>query len=289
MISIIVCSNRPNLLSQLQQNIQETIGLTQYEIVAHDNSSIKYGLCKVYNLCASKAKYGNLLFIHEDIVFHTEGWGQKLIEHLTDKKIGVIGIAGSKYKSKLPGPWWGVPKEMQHIHIFQHTDTGRKEYSSINSELNRQPIAIVDGVFMACRKSIWETNPFDEKTFSGFHNYDLDFSLSVGQRSKNLFVNDILIEHFSPGHYNQEWLASSILLIKKWKLILPQSSEKYTDFQMKWLELKSFEHFVALAVSLHSKLQPLLKYLLSYLFNGGRITFLVTQLKISWKTRKKYQ
>lgn len=70
MLSIIVCSVRPQMLAALKENIYATIGNNvDYEIIDFDNRKDKYSIAKVYNLCASQAKYPYLLFIHEDACF----------------------------------------------------------------------------------------------------------------------------------------------------------------------------------------------------------------------------
>lgn len=52
-------------------------------------------------------------------------------------------------------------------------------------------------------------HPFDEVLFSGFHLYDLDFSMQVAQNYNNYVCHTIKIKHFSGGSYTREWLFES--------------------------------------------------------------------------------
>ena len=98
MISVLICSNNPGLLTQVTNNITTTIG-TEFEILHFDNREPKKGLCEVYNELASCANFPYICFLHEDVLFQTHEWGKKLNEiFLQNENTGLIGIAGSKYK-----------------------------------------------------------------------------------------------------------------------------------------------------------------------------------------------
>ncbi len=57
----------------------------------------------MYNFLASKAQYPYWCFIHEDIRFDTMIWAENLKKAFDEyPALGLIGIAGAKYKSKTP-------------------------------------------------------------------------------------------------------------------------------------------------------------------------------------------
>ena len=85
MISVLVCSLRPDLLQQLRDNISKTIGIT-YEILAFDNKLEKKGLAEVYNILGERAKFDILCFLHEDVIITTRNWGSILLQLFTKKK-----------------------------------------------------------------------------------------------------------------------------------------------------------------------------------------------------------
>ena len=104
MISIVICSAKPHLLAALRQNVEETIGIP-YEIIAIDNTGNRYGICKAYNEGGTKAKYPFICFMHEDISFATPNWGERVIQHFSDERTGMLGIAGGDAKSLVPSSW----------------------------------------------------------------------------------------------------------------------------------------------------------------------------------------
>lgn len=97
MFTVICCSVDPAAARRLEKNIAATCGCP-YEFIAHDNRINGDGLCKVYNRCAAAARYDMLCFVHEDVEFQTEGWGQIIAAKLAEADCGVIGFAGSILK-----------------------------------------------------------------------------------------------------------------------------------------------------------------------------------------------
>ena len=77
MISCIVCSRHIRLSERLIQNIQNTIG-ESFELVVIDNSKSNYSIFSAYNEGVRRAKGNVLCFMHEDILFHSQNWGQEL-------------------------------------------------------------------------------------------------------------------------------------------------------------------------------------------------------------------
>lgn len=222
MISIIICSVNQLLLAQLKLNIAEKIGLP-FEIIAIDNSTTKQSIAAVYNKGAALANFDCLCFLHEDVIIHTKDWGSILIELLSDQKIGLVGISGAVYKSKFPGTWASCDKSFYRTNSIQQSkNIVEPVITCINpGDALYTEVAVIDGVFMATRKDVWKKVQFDEKRFKGFHAYDLDYSLQVRSLFKVVVTFQVLLEHFSSGHLNKQWLDSSILLHKKWKHLLP--------------------------------------------------------------------
>ena len=186
MISIIVCSLGPILKESLLENIRETVGIP-YELIPVDNSSGRYTIFEAYNYGASQAKYELLCFMHEDILFHTTGWGKIAAGKLGNKQVGVIGVAGSVYKSASPSPWWISDLEdqtaYQRFNLLQHFSTGIKRQHAGGADKDLwDEVVVLDGVWLCCRRDIWLETPFDSQKYNGFHFYDLDFSLAVQDR-----------------------------------------------------------------------------------------------------------
>lgn len=211
MISIIISSYQKQFFDALVQNIEDTCGIT-YEIIKIDNPGLM-GISEAYNKGAQKAQYPYLVFCHEDILFHTQNWGEKLIKHLQQKDVGVVGTVGSDYVPVAPCGWHVGSMKHQFLHLIQNTKNGNQpEHNKYFSE-NRHLVYALDGVFLATTKKVYQEFKFNEDV-KGFHSYDLDFSLRIAKKYKNYVVSDILIEHFSLGSPDQTWFENNIQIRK---------------------------------------------------------------------------
>ncbi|WBV59573.1 glycosyltransferase [Chryseobacterium camelliae] len=210
MLSIIISTYKPNLLQQLTQNIAETIGDIDYEIIPIHNPGIM-GICEAYNKGAIQAIYDNLLFIHEDVKLYSENWGQLLEKYYNLPNLGVLGLAGNKRKFHLPyGFHSGFPGE--GFMYLNHT--GHKKVIFEQPEFPLE-VKVIDGVFIGIRKKVWEEFPFNEKELNGFHFYDIDISLRTSQKFKNYLVTDLDFEHFSEGNFGDQWIEACINFNRK--------------------------------------------------------------------------
>ena len=201
MVSIVICSVSPIYLAALIKNINQTIGLP-FQVIAIDNSINKFGICKVYNQGAEQAIYETLCFVHEDVEFATQNWGNIIVQHLNDKKVGLIGLAGGDAKSSVPSSW-SIPVVSNQINIFQHSKDKSKAAkhiveTHIPNSIKQQVVAL-DGVFLCTRKDVFANFRFDEDNFKGFHGYDIDYSLQVNTQYQVFVIFDIVVHHFSEG------------------------------------------------------------------------------------------
>ncbi|RYZ28832.1 MAG: hypothetical protein EOO10_08245 [Chitinophagaceae bacterium] len=222
MISIIVSSYKNHFYSQFVENVKKTIGNLPYEVIKINNPGLM-GICQAYNKGAKQAKYSYLCFSHEDVQFKTENWGSVLVgqfEENTDT--GIIGIAGSTYKSLSPGTGWlNRNEQLDRLHFIQHYRDSTTEVFDNSDQPKLDKVVTLDGVFLFTSKAVWEKNNFDENTFRDFHCYDVDFCLSAARHFKLYVTNQVLLEHFSPGAFSEKWLQESLKLAKKWKSTLP--------------------------------------------------------------------
>ncbi|WP_339836304.1 glycosyltransferase [uncultured Flavobacterium sp.] len=206
MISIIICSRNIILFDKLKESIENTIGEVVYEIIKLDNLTINESITKVYNRGLAIAKYELLLFVHEDVVFHTSNWGNILSTIFNQNlNIGLLGIAGTKYKSKYPSAFWHTKIDNLFIHVLQHYKSRKPQVDKLGfKEKKLEKVVAIDGVFLALRKSI--NVKFNEK-IKGFHCYDLGLSVDVIESNYDVMVTDqILIEHFSIGNTNLDFV-----------------------------------------------------------------------------------
>lgn len=212
MISIIVCSINSNLFNTLSNSIENTIGL-EYEIIKIDNSKEKLSIAQAYNKGASKARFKVLVFVHEDIIFHTIGWGEILISHFKSlENPGVLGVAGNSYLPISPSDWWGCSSKNRHYNYIKGDNYNSSNSGTLIKTNDSSPIEVycLDGIFLALKKNVFMKHRFNEN-LSGFHGYDTSLSLRVAKNFKNYFIPDILMEHFSEGHVNKIYWVNTIL------------------------------------------------------------------------------
>jgi hypothetical protein len=225
MFSVLICSINKTFLENVKLNIAQTIG-QKFEIIVWDNLLDPKPITEVYNLLASKANYPYWCFIHEDISFETHNWSEKLLSTFEQNpSIGLIGIAGAKYKSRSPSGWSTGILKYDYCNIF-HKDKNGQIQHLYNNPTNSivEPVVNVDGVFMVIRREVWKDANFNSDLLTGFHLYDIDFSLQVFRNWSIAVIFDIDITHFTQGgDYGNIWLKYTLLWHKKFSTHLPVS------------------------------------------------------------------
>lgn len=285
MLSVVVCSISQERLLQLSQNIKDTIG-TEYEIIAVDNRDRKWPIARAYNWGASQAKYPYVFFVHEDVKFHTCNWGDLIEEKLVEPDCGVIGFAGSKVKLKCYSGWVHDPKWAYSLLYQKRNELTMLEAYNVFKEHSFEEVVALDGFGLFVRKELWAIYPFDEKALTGFHCYDLDFSLQIAvtEKYKNYVCCSlsVLVEHSSSGNYNQSWYEDTIRMHRlKWNKFLPiiVSGYNISKKEEKLFEERSFNQFLlGLLKTQSSQKKTVLKEFLAYPFSFKHIGHCISNI-----------
>lgn len=247
MISIIISSANAAQLEQVTENITATIGVP-FEIIAIDNSKGQLGICAVYNQGIGRAKYGILCFMHEDIIIKTDNWGA-ILKSIFDNNadIGLLGVVGGSYKPFTPSTWGGLGVFNTFSNIIQsYKYTDKPPYHDFRNPDNVKiaPVACVDGVWLATTNKIAAGFKFDEDTFKGFHAYDLDYSIAIGQQYKVCVTYEILLNHLSEGGYDRAWMEDTLKLHEKWQDVLPINTGNFGREDCIHMEKVTFKDLV---------------------------------------------
>lgn len=246
MISVVICSRSFN--QPLLDNIEATIGV-QHEVIVIDNSKNKYGICTAYNAGVAKSKYPVLCFMHDDIEYKTNNWGEAILHHFKDESIGGIGIAGTPYYSFMPGAWWGSGVFYEHILQSSSNDTEPVLKSNI-VEINKQEVVAFDGVWFCIKKSLFNDIKFDDINFRGFHFYDIDLCMQIRNLGNKMYcINDVLIHHTSIGNTDNKWIENALIFQKKWHQKLPTLCNKISFNQLCSFEFKILNEFIWICAS----------------------------------------
>jgi hypothetical protein len=224
MISVIICSIDKVLAQQVQKNIADTIGVV-WELIIIENTTSPKSLTQVYNSGAAKAQYDIICFVHEDVLFKTQNWGVILAEYFkSDSGIGLIGIAGSKYKSKTPSGWFSGIPEIECCNITHVDRDGNQQLMYYNPVQGSptQAVIVLDGVLLCCKRKVWEEVRFDDVLLKDFHLYDLDFSFRVAEKYKVIVTFEIDLVHLTQGgSFGNKWVEYTLLWHKKMQHKLP--------------------------------------------------------------------
>jgi hypothetical protein len=230
MFSLVICSIDPAYLSAITENIKTTIGAA-FELLIWDNRDAGKGLTEVYNKMAARASYPYLCFLHEDILFACQNWGP-VLENLfsSDPDLGMIGVAGGRYKSSAYSGWYSGLPGMDFFNIT-HRINGKDDKMIQPDKSARGPHAVVclDGVFLACRQEVWEEIRFNEELLKGFHFYDIDFSLRASMKYKVGVTLEIDLIHITRGgDYGDNWIREAIGYHEGLRGMLPRCLDERT-------------------------------------------------------------
>ena len=196
MISIIICSRTENISDTLQNNIADTIGC-DFELVVIDNSKNKHSIFTAYNEGVSKSQGDILCFMHDDVLYHTHGWGNIVRKHFQDNpKLGLLGVAGAHLLSNSPIYWFHTPFISEHNLTNDNGTIIECFHHAYYNENGIAEVATVDGMCFFIRKELFKKIRFDDITYQGFHAYDMDICMQVHQIGYTVAVcNTFLIEH----------------------------------------------------------------------------------------------
>jgi len=228
MLSLIICSRSKGISNELNNNIQSTIGV-EFELIILDNSKNIYSIFSAYNEGVKRAKYSFLCFMHDDILYKTQNWGEIVLNHFQSESVGLLGVLGTHFIPKTPSGWIQPNVKSGQIIQGQSKNGGLeilshfKEFSRFDKDKTIVNAVAVDGVWMCIRKDLFKCIKFDESLFSGFNCYDLDICFQIIQLNKQVcIISDLEIIHYSYGSFSQSWIDASVLLFNKWKMYLPQ-------------------------------------------------------------------
>lgn len=269
MISVVIASVNEDQLSAVKENIGKTIGV-EFEVLSFANSGGEKGLCEIYNRGAEQAKYNLLCYMHEDIEIKTIGWGKKVVDLFAQQpKTGVVGVAGCAYKSFAPSGWGAESFEVNlvfqnYMQHFKHSDKPSIHAYSNPDGKSSEKVVSVDGMWFCTTKEIVDQVGFDEETFKGFHCYDLDFCLNVGQFYDVVVTFEVLMEHFSEGGYNRDWFFETLKLQKKWEHTLPRSVVQLSQENIKLIEKRAYKRLLSKLVDLKFEKKYILELLNLY-------------------------
>jgi len=221
MLSIIVCSRNSSLSKSFSNNIKITVGV-EYELICIDNSKNAYSISQAYNEGKLISKFNYLCFVHEDVTFHTQNWGEKVITHLNVPNTGIIGLAGGDAAFNVLYDYGTLNRSMNIIHVDKKgIEPIEVELMPKNYSMPTRSVVLLDGVILCAKRELFNGISFDE-SFGGFHGYDYDISIqSIVAGYYNYVMYNVSLTHYSKGLFDAVFYKSIIKVFDKWKNCLP--------------------------------------------------------------------
>lgn len=243
MVSIIVCSRKSSLSNTLQVNIKNTVGET-FEIICIANTDNRLSIFEAYNQGVEQAHGEILVFMHDDVVFQTQDWGQIITKCLEDNQTAIAGVLGGQLIDETSYSW--TSSGFYSGQVVQVSHGTKTKYNHNGSNMGNEVVAL-DGMFLAMRKELFEKQilKWDTVTYDGFHFYDLDICMQAVSQGYKVQVVPIMIEHHSLGAFNLSFYDSCKAFHQKWDSRLPVKTRSITSEQQRTAYQKALEKICA--------------------------------------------
>jgi predicted O-linked N-acetylglucosamine transferase (SPINDLY family) len=210
--------------------------------VAFENTR---GLSEVFNEGIEKADGSAILvFIHDDVWIDEANFVDAVISGL--KTFDVIGVAGNKRRVANQPAWAFIDNQFtwdESANLSGRVAHGQEAFGYIN-DYGAVPAAceLMDGVFLAAKKStLLNANVKFDPQFD-FHFYDLDFCRSARLAGLKLGTWLVNLTHQSGGAFGSAgWVSKYQLYLDKWERV----PSKDTELQ------QAINHVLQLAIDHH--------------------------------------
>lgn len=199
MIELITRIRYPELYTRMKESAEATaLGPLKFS-AAFDDGSPK--LAESYNLLGAVAKGDILLFVHDDIVFISQGWDERLRDAL---RLGfnVAGVVGSQRYDG--GMIFDAGRQYSAGRVVGIQD-GKRVVKLMHHRAEVEPVKVVDGMLMAVDAAYFRRSGGFDWQFDGLFYYDLDFCLR-----SHCAVADILVSHEKPSHLHGQYPAGML-------------------------------------------------------------------------------
>ncbi|HTN26731.1 MAG TPA: glycosyltransferase [Burkholderiales bacterium] len=238
-VSLVICSIGQEKFDAACVIYRALLADVPHEIIGiHDAKS----LCEGYNRGIRRASGEIVVLSHDDVAMVSPDFAARLYAHLS--KHDLVGIAGT---TRLIGGNW-MDAGWPHLHGqigSQIHQPGKLVVTAYQVRGATVPGAqALDGAFLALRREAFERVQFDERTFDGWHLYDLDFVFSAHLAGlRTAICNDLCLIHNSIGAYDDRWEHYVQRFVQKHRARLALG-DKAPPADPFWLEMSSLEEWL---------------------------------------------
>jgi len=191
-------------------------------IAAHIAFENQRGLPDVFNArIDAQDSQEVLVFMHDDVWIDDLSLAEHVIEGL--KTFDVIGVAGNRRRIKNQPGWKFVDDNLTSDapeNLSGRIAHGNRPYGpmSIFGEVPAE-CELLDGVFMAVKKSTLLDRSIRFDPRFQFHCYDMDFCRSAREQGLRLGTWAIALTHQSEGNFRSRWRETSRVYLDKWNAL----------------------------------------------------------------------
>lgn len=181
----------------------------------------KKSLCKVYNQFIDEALARDtdwIILMHDDVELEITN----VCDRILNTGYDVVGVAGTtKVELRPPALWHLMGGSFQSGNlrgaVAHGSSIGQERLLMTSFGPYPARCVMIDGVFMAISRKVFENVRFDESNPAKFHFYDLSYSLECHEKGYKVGVGNIPIIHESPGlrEFTDEWKAGEKWFLEK--------------------------------------------------------------------------
>jgi GT2 family glycosyltransferase len=175
--------------------------------IAYNNS---IGLSDIYNHAILNSPSEYVVLVHDDVVIEDIFWLEKLEEGF--KECDILGLAGAtNAKIKSPAMWHLMSERQDYSGFVNHYIPNQPGKSFATSfGISPQRCVIMDGLFLAVKRSkLMDKGLMFNPDFK-FHHYDIDFCLQANKKGLKMTTIPLHVTHASGGEsgLTQAWKDS---------------------------------------------------------------------------------
>lgn len=175
-------------------------------------------LTALYNHAILQSEKEYIVLVHDDVVISDLFWLEKLEEGFKDYDI--LGLAGAgAVEIKSPAMWHLMSDPKTWSGFVNHYVRGNPSKSfATNFGASPMRCLIMDGLFLAVKKSrLLEKGVLFDPVFK-FHHYDIDFCLQANKAGLKMTTIPLHVTHVSGGEsaLTEEWKDSEKLFLQKY-------------------------------------------------------------------------
>ena len=178
------------------------------------------GLPEIYNAqIASAESSEHLVFIHDDVWIDDYFFVDRVIDGL--QTYDVIGVAGNRRRVAQQPAWASINPALtwdDRTNLTGSVAHGKTPFGPV-SFFGHVPAAceLMDGVFLAAKKTLLVTNDVRFDPRFDFHFYDMDFCRSARRAGLRLGTWPVCLTHQSGGAFGtQAWSEKYRGYLEKW-------------------------------------------------------------------------